>query len=236
MAEDDLDAFFDEVSAAEAEVTEEKDDVQPPPAKKIKRPMGVVVASSSSKTTEHAEDVDVLNALAQAAAATANTTTAAPSTYYTQQQQQLQQHYQSTASSQPSEEEKKQKKKKHHRAAAGRTWVDDTLSDWPEDDYRLFVGNISEDVTDPQLYDHFAKYPSLQMVKIIRDAHGKSKGYGFVSLKEPMECARAIREMDQTWLSSRPVRVKRSDWKDRERNAVKKQKQHSKRHNKRFRA
>jgi RNA recognition motif-containing protein len=124
-------------------------------------------------------------------------------------------------------------KKAHTRVAAGKVWQDQSLADWPENDFRLFVGNVSKDVTDQQLYEHFAKYPSLQMVKIIRELKtGMSKGYGFVSLLEPMECARAIREMDQTWLSARPIKVKRSDWKDRElKNVKKKQKRHHRKMN-----
>jgi RNA recognition motif-containing protein len=85
-------------------------------------------------------------------------------------------------------------------------WTDPNLADWPENDYRLFVGNLPKDVTDQQLYEHFNKYPSLQMVKVILDTKGVSKGYGFVSLMDPMDYARAIREMDQTWLSSRPIK------------------------------
>jgi hypothetical protein len=38
----------------------------------------------------------------------------------------------------------------------------------------------------------------------------------------PLCCAKSIREMDQTWLGSRPIRVKRSDWKDRNASQVKK--------------
>ena len=35
---------------------------------------------------------------------------------------------------------------------------------------------------------------------MVRDKEGNSKGYGFVSLLKPLECAKAIREKDQTWL------------------------------------
>ena len=120
-------------------------------------------------------------------------------------------------------------KKVHIRSAAGKVWSDPNLADWPENDYRLFVGNLPKDVTDQQLYEHFSKYPSLQMVKVILDTKGVSKGYGFVSLVDPMECARAIREMDQTWLSSRPIKVKRSDWKDRELKSVEQKKKQQRR-------
>ena len=51
---------------------------------------------------------------------------------------------------------------------------------------------------------------------------GKSRGYGFVSLMDAKDCAKAIREMDQSWLGSRPIKVKLSEWKDREWKEVKK--------------
>jgi hypothetical protein len=115
-------------------------------------------------------------------------------------------------------------KKPIKRMAAGKVWVDSTLDDWPENDFRIFVGNMPRDVTDQQLHDHFAaKYTSLAKAKVVMDAKGISKGYGFCSFLQPLDCAKAIREMDQTWLSSRPIRVKRSDWKDRNMSQVMKQ-------------
>lgn len=110
------------------------------------------------------------------------------------------------------------------RMAAGKVWKDESLAEWPENDYRIFVGNLTNDVDDEMLYQHFSKYPSLAKAKVVRHNNNpeKSKGYGFVSLLDPLECARAIREMDQTWLSARPIRVKRSDWKERDFKQVKK--------------
>lgn len=40
------------------------------------------------------------------------------------------------------------KRKAVPRKAAGQTWMDPTLADWPENDYRLFVGNLGNDVSD----------------------------------------------------------------------------------------
>jgi hypothetical protein len=118
------------------------------------------------------------------------------------------------------------------RMAAGKSWVDSTLSEWPANDFRLFVGNLGADVSDEALFDHFSsKYASVAMSKIIRDAkkNKESKGFGFVSFLQPLDCAKAMREQDQTWLGSRPIRVKRSDWQDRNRNTVqKKQKKENK--------
>jgi RNA recognition motif-containing protein len=58
---------------------------------------------------------------------------------------------------------------------------------------------------------------------------GISRGYGFVSVLDPKDCARAIREMDQSWLGSRPIKVKRSEWRDREWKEVKKKDRYEKR-------
>jgi RNA recognition motif-containing protein len=63
---------------------------------------------------------------------------------------------------------------------------------------------------------------------------GGSKGFGFVSFLQPLDSAKAIREMDQTWLGSRPIRIKRSDWKDRNLNQVIKKNKRENKKKKRF--
>ena len=111
------------------------------------------------------------------------------------------------------------------RMAAGKSWVDSTLSEWPENDFRIFVGNLGAEVDDTMLYDHFkSRYASVAMSKIVRESKDqqKSKGYGFVSFLQPLDCAKAIREQDQAWLGSRPIRVKRSDWQERNKSTVQK--------------
>lgn len=50
------------------------------------------------------------------------------------------------------------------------------------DDYRLFVGDLGNEVTDDNLAGAFRKYTSFAKAKIIREKwNKKSKGYGFVS-------------------------------------------------------
>ena len=112
------------------------------------------------------------------------------------------------------------------RVAAGKKWTDATLSEFPENDYRLFVGNLDKILTEAKLAEAFqSKFPSFAMCRIIYDkVSGESKGYGFVSLMDPKDCARAIREMDQSWLGSRPIKVKRSDWKERDLKEIRKDK------------
>jgi len=126
-------------------------------------------------------------------------------------------------------------KKAHIRAAAGQTWSDPTLTQWPENDFRLFVGNLAKDLKDHDLAHHFSQYPSFAMAKIMYNkSDGKSRGYGFVSVLDPKDCARAIREMNQSWLGSRPIQVKRSEWKDREWKEVQKRKRKDGRNKKHF--
>ncbi|KAG7344191.1 nucleic acid-binding protein [Nitzschia inconspicua] len=122
------------------------------------------------------------------------------------------------------------------RVAAGKAWVDESLAEWPENDFRIFVGNLSRDVTDAQLLEHFqTKYTSTAMAKVVKDNKtGVSKGYGFVSFLQPLDCAKAIREQDQKWLGSRPIRVKRSDWKDRNLKEVQKKEKKEKKKDKKF--
>lgn len=112
--------------------------------------------------------------------------------------------------------------------------MDPTLSKWPENDFRLFVGNLPLDVRDDDFAEAFrSKYGSFVMARICRNKEdGKSRGYGFVSVMNPKDCARAIREMNQSWLGSRPIKVQRSAWKDRDWATVMKGKRKDKRRDK----
>jgi len=52
-------------------------------------------------------------------------------------------------------------------------------------------------VTDELLTRTFNKFPSFQRAKVIRDKRtNKSKGYGFVSFKEPADFTKAMKEMN----------------------------------------
>ena len=65
------------------------------------------------------------------------------------------------------------------------------------DDFRLFCGDLGNEVNDDVLTRAFNKYPSFQKAKVIRDKRsGKSRGYGFVSFKDSQDYIRAMREMN----------------------------------------
>ena len=55
----------------------------------------------------------------------------------------------------------------------------------------------------------------------------KAKGYGFVSFIDPMDCAKALREMNGKYLGARPMKISKSSWADRDLGVVK-QKEHKK--------
>lgn len=111
-----------------------------------------------------------------------------------------------------------QDKRPNLRCVAGKVWEDKTLDDWPENDYRMFVGNLGNEVTDAILTKTFSVYPSFAMARVVREKHGKhkSKGYGFVSFMNPLEMARAFREMDGKYCGDRKMTIKRYDKKERE--------------------
>lgn len=108
------------------------------------------------------------------------------------------------------------KPKKFLRVAGGTTWEDPTLAEWDPNDYRVFCGDLGNDVTDELLTSTFEKYPSFVKARVIRDKRtNKSKGYGFVSFKDPTDYAKAIKEYDGKYLGCRPIKLRKSVWRDR---------------------
>ncbi|XP_063626037.1 RNA-binding protein 42 [Cydia splendana] len=121
---------------------------------------------------------------------------------------------------------KPKKEKKHRkvvRTAGGQVWEDVTLLDWPDDDFRMFCGDLGNDVTDELLTRTFSKYTSFQRAKVIRDKRtNKSKGFGFVSFKDPGDFIKAMKEMDGRYVGSRPIKLRKSTWKSRALDVVRK--------------
>jgi hypothetical protein len=97
------------------------------------------------------------------------------------------------------------------RQAAGRRWIDPALAEWPENDYRVFVGNLAPEVTDNMLMQAFSQYGSVQKARVIRNLKtNKSKGYGFISFADAREGASALKEIHGKYIGSRPCQLKRS--------------------------
>ncbi|KAI8327499.1 hypothetical protein BC941DRAFT_364813 [Chlamydoabsidia padenii] len=102
------------------------------------------------------------------------------------------------------------------RHAAGETWEDPSLADWDPNDYRLFAGDLGNEVTDETLFKAFEKYPGTLKARVVRDKRsGKSRGYGFISFKDANDFVKAWREMNGKYVGNRPIKLRKSNWKDR---------------------
>ena len=90
------------------------------------------------------------------------------------------------------------------------------------DDFRLFVGDLGNEVNDADLCAPFRQYRSFARGRVIRDKKThKSRGYGFVSFLEAMDALAAMKEMHGKYIGNRPVRIKRSDWTEKSVSEVK---------------
>lgn len=117
---------------------------------------------------------------------------------------------------------KQKKPKKMIRVAGGQLWEDTSLLNWDHNDFRLFCGDLGNDVTDEVLTRTFSRFPSFQKARVVRDKRSnKSKGYGFVSFKDPQDFTRAIKELNGKYVGSRPIKLSKSSWKDRNIDQVK---------------
>ncbi|XP_061188986.1 RNA-binding protein 42-like [Saccostrea echinata] len=130
----------------------------------------------------------------------------------------------------PKKEKKEKKPKKIIRTAAGETWEDQSLEEWEKDDFRIFCGDLGNEVTDEVLARAFSRYPSFLKSKVVRDKRtNKTKGYGFVSFKDPNDFVQAMREMNGKYVGNRPIKLRKSSWKDRNIEIVRKKEKEKKR-------
>lgn len=112
---------------------------------------------------------------------------------------------------------KKLARNKNIRHVGSICWMDESLNEWPKDDYRIFVGNLGEDATNTMLQKAFNQYKSLQKVKVIvNKITKKNEGYGFVSFSDPQDMLNALKEKNGQYIGQFPVIVKPSKHKERE--------------------
>jgi polyadenylate-binding protein len=71
----------------------------------------------------------------------------------------------------------------------------------------LYVKNLSEEVDDARLTTEFSKFGSITSSKIMRDASGKSRGFGFVCFSTPEEATKAVTDMNGRMLENKPLYV-----------------------------
>jgi hypothetical protein len=96
------------------------------------------------------------------------------------------------------------------RTVAGKQWKDDTLSDFPANDFRIFVGNLAKEVTSEMLSSAFSRYQGFALARVVA-----GKGYGFVSFTDAKGFLHAMREKHGAYIGSKPVQLKKSNWQKR---------------------
>jgi len=97
------------------------------------------------------------------------------------------------------------------RKGGGETWEDPTLLEWDPSHFRLFVGDLGNDVSDEGLTAAFGGYKSFVKAKVIRDKMTtKSRGFGFVSYADPEDFMKAWKDMDGKYVGSRPVKISKA--------------------------
>ena len=73
---------------------------------------------------------------------------------------------------------------------------------------KMYVGNLSFDVTQGQLQEMFAPYGTVQSAQLISDRDtGRSKGFGFVEMSSDQEAKAAIGGMNGQMVDGRALTV-----------------------------
>ena len=73
---------------------------------------------------------------------------------------------------------------------------------------KLYVGNLSFQLSEDGLKDAFAAYGDVKSAKIITDREtGKSRGFGFVEMGNSDEANEAMSNLDGKDVGGRPLKV-----------------------------
>lgn len=73
---------------------------------------------------------------------------------------------------------------------------------------KMFIGNLSHDVTDVDLREAFEVYGEVSSVKVIKDNFsGMSKGFGFVEMPNNSEVDTAMKSLNGEELKGQAIKV-----------------------------
>lgn len=77
---------------------------------------------------------------------------------------------------------------------------------------KLYVGNISFNVTPEKLREAFEQWGQIEELNIIKDREtGRSKGFGFVTYSTAEEANQAVEKMNGVELDERPLKVNKAE-------------------------
>jgi len=72
----------------------------------------------------------------------------------------------------------------------------------------IYVGNLSQDVTEDDLRELFESFGQVESVNIIKDKYsGQSRGFGFVQMPSKNEALTALQEANGKELNGRTIKV-----------------------------
>ncbi|KAI5123325.1 hypothetical protein M0805_001750 [Coniferiporia weirii] len=71
----------------------------------------------------------------------------------------------------------------------------------------LYIKNLEDDMDDDKLRTEFEPFGAITSCKIMRDEKGASKGFGFVCYSSPEEATKAVAEMNNKMLGTKPLYV-----------------------------
>ena len=71
----------------------------------------------------------------------------------------------------------------------------------------LYVKNLEDSVTDEKLQQAFCAFGTITSAKVMVDEKGQSKGFGFVCFSTPEEATKAVTEMNNRIIVSKPLYV-----------------------------
>lgn len=71
----------------------------------------------------------------------------------------------------------------------------------------LYVKNLEDGIDDQRLQTEFSSYGTITSAKVMTDEKGQSKGFGFVCFSTPEEATKAVTEMNNRIIVSKPLYV-----------------------------
>ena len=72
---------------------------------------------------------------------------------------------------------------------------------------RLYIGNLSYDTTESDLFDHFATVGNVKNAEVVRDRSERSKGFGFVEMNSVEMAQTAAEKFHRTDFMGREIIV-----------------------------
>lgn len=62
--------------------------------------------------------------------------------------------------------------------------------------------NLVDDIDDGQLRSHFTQFGEITSARVMKDMHGRSRGFGFVCYNAPDDANNAVKEMNGVYTSN----------------------------------